>query len=200
MEKETRVLQLQPEIRAGSDGKQLIVGYAVKWRSLSSPIYGLWREKFEPGAFTASLIERANDIFATWQHDVADTIGRSPTTLTLREDETGLFYEIDPPTWADRYIESIQRGDVRGSSFTFSATVDEYDYESDPNYVIRTVKRAELFEVAPVTMPAYPASTAGIRSDDQVAQAILLEKQKRQSKTSDYLAREHTLRELSLHK
>lgn len=198
MEREYRILQLQPEIRAGQDGKKIIAGYAVQWRKLSSPIWGVWREQFEPGAFTQSLSDRANEIFATWQHDMGETLGRSPNTLTLREDEVGLYYEITPPTWADRHIESIERGDVRGSSFTFVATVDEYDYEIDPNYVIRTVKRAELYEVAPVTMPAYPSSTAGVRSDDPIAEKIRAEQARREKKTSDYLERNRALRDLSI--
>jgi HK97 family phage prohead protease len=196
--KEFRVLQFQPEIRAGADGKKFIGGYAVKWRSLSNPIWGLWREQFERGAFTETLTARANDIFATWQHNTDLTLGRSPNTLTVREDDTGLFYEIDPPNWAGPQVESIERGDVRGSSFTFISTVEEYDWDSDPDYVIRTVKRAELFEVAPVTLAAYPTSTTGIRSEDQVAEKIAQEKQARKQQISEYLERERALREMSI--
>lgn len=197
-EREYRILQFQPEVRAGDGGKKLISGYAVKWRSLSTPIWGLWREQFERGAFAQSLTERINDIFATWQHNVDLTLGRSPNTLTVREDEIGLFYEIDPPSWAAPQVESIERGDVRGASFTFSSTVEEFDWDTDPDYVIRTVKRAELFEVAPVTLAAYPTSTTGVRSDDQIAAQIEQQKQLRQKQASEYLERNRALRELSI--
>ena len=197
-DKEIRVLQLQPEIRAGADGKKMITGYAVKWRSLSLPIWGVWREQFEKDAFTQSLTERANEIFATWQHDMGQTLGRSPATLTVREDDTGLSYEIDPPSWAAPQIETIERGDVRGSSFTFIPLVEEWDYDSAPNYAIRTIKKADLFEVAPVTMPAYPTSVAGVRSESDVAEMVAREKQKRKQQISGYLERQKTLRDISI--
>jgi HK97 family phage prohead protease len=142
------------------------------------------------------LIDRASEIFATWQHDFGEVLGRSPNTLSVTEDEVGLRYVIDPPSWAERHIETIQRGDVRGSSFTFVATRVEYDWESDPNYVIRTVRQAQLFEVAPVTLPAYPQSTAGVRSEQDVAEYIKGEKARRQKQTSDYLERNRALRDI----
>lgn len=194
--KERRVMSLQPEIRAGDDGKKKIVGYAVKWRQLSSPIWGVYLEQFERGAFAETLRERVDDIYADWQHDVGETLGRSPKTLTLREDEVGLWYEIDPPTWAERHIESIDRGDVRGSSFVFVASVAEYDWESDPQYVIRTVKKADLYAVSPCTLPAYPSSTAGVRSEDQVVEMIRQERERRQQTNRAYLERNRLLREI----
>ncbi len=197
-DREYRTLQFQPEVRVGANGQKMIAGYAVKWRSLSLPIYGLWVEQFDPRAFAASLTERVNDIFATWQHNMDLTLGRSPNTLNLREDDTGLFYEIDPPSWAAPQLESIERGDVRGSSFTFVAKVEEWDYESNPNYVVRTIKQADLYEVAPVTLPAYPTSTAGVRSDDPVAETVRREIESRKKHNRDYLERQKTLRELSL--
>lgn len=196
--KEMRVLQFAPEVRAGENGQKKIAGYAVKWEQLSAPIWGLWKEKFRAGAFEQSLSERVNDIFATWQHDVRDTIGRSPATLTLREDETGLWYEILPPSWAERFVESIERGDVRGSSFTFIAQTEEWDYASDPDYVIRTVTRAQLYEVAPVTNPAYPQSTTGVRSEQDMAEMVKVEKAKRSSDYQKYLERQKALRDMQI--
>lgn len=196
--REYRILELRPEVRAAEDGKKRITGYAVRWMQRSVPIYGLWIEQFAPGAFAVSLSERANDIFATWQHNVDLTLGRSPNTLSLREDDLGLFYDIDPPGWASAQVESVERGDVRGSSFTFESTLDEWDWDSDPNYVIRTVKRATLYEVAPVTLPAYPSSTAGVRSDDAIAQMVQREMEARKNKNRDYQERGRLLRDLSL--
>ncbi len=198
MEKELRVMTLQPEIRAGEDGRKKIVGYAVKWNQRSSPIWGVYIEQFSKGAFTDTLSERVNDIYADWQHDVSETLGRSPKTLSLQEDEIGLWYEIDPPSWAERHVESIERGDVRGSSFVFVAGVAEYDWDSDPQYVIRTVKKADLYAVSPVTLAAYPSSTAGVRSADQVAEMIRVERERRNNNNRAYLERNKALRDLSV--
>jgi len=198
MIKQSRSLPFVPEIRAGDDGKKKIAGYAVKWRSLSQPIWGMYLEQFERGAFTASLADSVNDIYADWQHDPREILGRSPNTLTLREDDTGLWYEITPPTWADKYVETIERGDVRGSSFVFISQVDERDYEADPDYVVRTVRKAILIAVSPVTNPAYLDSSAGVRSEDPLVEIIRAERERRKNIDRAYLERNKAIRELSI--
>lgn len=125
----------------------------------------MFQERFKRGAFAGTLINP--DVYASWQHDASEVLGRTPNTLILSEDEIGLRYEITPPSWAEKHIETIERGDVRGSSFIFRAVVEEWD-ESDPAMPIRTITEAELYEVSPVTTPAYPQSSVGIRSAEEV--------------------------------
>lgn len=182
------------EIRKEEGQPTKIVGYAVRWDQLSRPIFGMFQERFSRGAFAASLINP--DVYASWQHDSREVLGRTPNTLTLTEDEIGLRYEITPPSWAEKHVETIERGDVRGSSFIFRSVVDEWD-ESNPDMPIRTVKEAELFEVSPVTTPAYPQSSVGVRSAEDVfqgrpqsAQAAEAERLEAEARA----AREHELR------
>lgn len=169
--KEQRELLLQGsklEVRREEGEPPKIIGYAVRWDQLSKPIYGHFQEKFVRGAFAASLINP--DVYAAWQHDSREVLGRTPNTLSITEDDLGLRYEITPPSWADKYLETIERGDVRGSSFIFRAIREEWD-ESNEDMSIRTVYEAELFEVSPVTTPAYPQSSVGIRSAEEVYQS-----------------------------
>jgi len=155
-----------PEIRKKTDeSKGQIIGYAVRWDELSKPMWG-FQEKFAKGAFANSLRDNP-DVYAAWNHNAAEILGRAPTTLKLEEDDIGLRYEIDPPSWADRHVESIERGDVRGSSFIFRQTKQEWD-ETNPDMAIRTIKEAVLYEVSPVTSPAYPTSSVGVRSAENV--------------------------------
>lgn len=167
MEKERRSNKLRAEVRATEDQPKKIIGYAVKWDQLSDPIWGLFQERFQKGAFLDCL--RSNpDVIASWQHDFSLVLGRTTAdTLSLEEDDIGLRYEIIPPSWADPQIESIQRGDITGSSFTFMAARAEWD-DTNPNMEIRTVLEASLIEVSPVTFPAYPQSEAGVRSAEDV--------------------------------
>ncbi|MBY9077270.1 HK97 family phage prohead protease [Paenibacillus sp. HN-1] len=168
--KEQRELLLQGsrlEVRREDGEPPKIIGYAVRWDQLSKPIYGMFQERFARGAFSASLINP--DVYASWQHDSREVLGRTPNTLVLTEDDTGLRYEITPPSWAEKYLETIERGDVRGSSFIFQAVREEWD-ESNADMAIRTVQAAELFEVSPVTTPAYPQSSVGVRSAEEVFQ------------------------------
>ncbi len=155
------------EIRKAEGEQTKIIGYAVRWDQLSRPIFGMFQERFARGSFAGTLVNP--DVYASWQHDSREVLGRTPNTLILTEDEIGLRYEITPPSWAEKHVETIERGDVRGSSFIFRSVVDEWD-ESNPDMPIRTVKEAELFEVSPVTTPAYPQSSVGIRSVEDVFQ------------------------------
>ncbi|WP_051775765.1 HK97 family phage prohead protease [Paenibacillus tyrfis] len=155
------------EIRKAEGEPAKIIGYAVRWDQLSRPIWGMFQEKFARGAFTKTL--QNPDVYASWQHDSSEILGRTPNTLQLFEDEVGLRYEITPPNWAAKHVETIDRGDVRGSSFIFRAVVEEWD-ESDPEMPIRSVKEADLFEVSPVTTPAYPQSSVGVRSAQETFQ------------------------------
>ncbi|MBE7682033.1 HK97 family phage prohead protease [Paenibacillus sp. P13VS] len=168
--KEQRELILpesRPEVRKVDGEPTKIIGYAVRWDQLSHPIFGMFQERFKRGAFAASLINP--DVYASWQHDAREILGRTPGTLLVTEDDIGLRYEITPPSWAEKYVETIERGDVRGSSFIFRPTKEEWD-ETNPDMPIRSVIEAELFEVSPVTTPAYPQSSVGIRSAEEVFQ------------------------------
>ena len=166
-EQRSNVFLPSVELRAAEEEGKMkkIIGYAVKWDSRSNPIWGLFQEQFRKGAFQKSLSNQ--EVVATWQHRMEEVLGRTPGTLTVAEDEVGLRYEIDPPSWAERHIETIERGDVRGSSFIFRAIKEEWD-ESDPDMALRTVTEASLFEVCPVTIPAYPQSVASARSAEDV--------------------------------
>jgi hypothetical protein len=58
---------------------------------------------------------------------------------------------------------------VDQSSFAFTVEAQEWDERSDP--ITRTiVKVRELFDVSPVTYPAYPTATSGVRSLKDVAE------------------------------
>jgi len=174
-QREIRSNNLKVEVRAvgenEGEGQKKIVGYAVKWGQRSLPIWNWFQEEFRKGAF-ANFLKRADaDVIASWQHKFEEIIGRTTAgTLLVEEDDIGLRYEITPPSWAGRYIETIERGDVTGSSFIFKTIRSEWD-ESNPDMDIRTIIEAELIEVAPVTHPAYPQSEAEVESARSVYEA-----------------------------
>jgi Escherichia/Staphylococcus phage prohead protease len=149
------------ELRAEGEG-HTITGYAAVFNSLSQVLWG-FREMIAPGAFADSL---SDDVRALWNHDTAIVLGRTKSgTLRLHEDETGLRIEIDPPESAAAYLESIARGDVDQMSFGFNTLEDDWN-EDDEGQVIRTLRKVKLFEVSPVTFPAYTATSVGVRSDE----------------------------------
>ncbi|HOJ78414.1 MAG TPA: HK97 family phage prohead protease [Bacillota bacterium] len=169
MEQEIRILPSEIELRETEDGKRSIYGYAVKWEQPSEELgyFFPFREKFAKGAFADSL--RNDKQKALWNHNSDFVLGSTKSgTLSLSEDETGLRFNIVLPenTWGKDAYESIKRGDVDGVSFGFKKEVDEWD-ESDPDNIIRTIKKAKLFEVSPTPFPAYPQTEVQARSVEE---------------------------------
>lgn len=160
-QRETRALSAPVEVRATDSGR-MVVGHAVNFNS-ETVIAGLFREKFAPGAFAKSIAE--GDIRALFNHNTSLLLGRTKSgTLRVSEDDQGLHYEVDlPDTQAGRDLSvSMDRGDIDGSSFGFRSIKEEWDESGD--LPLRTIIEAELFEVSPVTFPAYPDTSIALRS------------------------------------
>ncbi|MGV9815462.1 HK97 family phage prohead protease [Streptomyces cellulosae] len=140
-------------------------GYALKWDMRSQNLGG-FRERVALGA-TSESIER-DDIRALFNHDPNLILGRNRSgTLRLSEDSTGLHYEVDMPdtTYARDLATAMERGDVSQSSFGFKVSTDGDSWtEDDDGFPLRTLTRIALFDVSPVTYPAYNDSTSGVGS------------------------------------
>jgi uncharacterized protein len=166
--REERFTQLEEvEIRDGDEGESpKITGIAIRYNRWSDPIWGSFVERFAPGAFTKTLQE--SDVRSLFNHDPNFVIGRTKAgTLTLTDTKSALRYEAVPPatTWADDLITSMRRGDIDQSSFAFRTVKDEWEEPKDEGGLWkRTVTEAQLFDVSPVTFPAYPSSTSQVRS------------------------------------
>lgn len=158
------------EVRADDEGQpQTLVGYAAMFDSLSDNLGG-FREKIAPGAFSESLSE-SPDVRALWNHDPNFVLGRTRSeTLTVAEDDQGLRTEITPPdaAWARDLLVSVARRDVTQMSFGFMVRAggDSWD-EDEEGRIIRTLTNVSLFDVSPVTFPAYPDTTVAQRALEQ---------------------------------
>lgn len=173
------------EIRAAGDKPAQIVGYAAVFNQLSDEIMG-FREKIAPGAFAGSISR--DNVYALWQHRADAPLGsKDSLSLALREDGVGLVAEITPPTtaWGKDAVEAVRSGLVKHFSFGFSVVRDTWDY-ADPNMPIRTLDEVRLYEVSPVTFPAYPQTSANVRA--QVSEM------KRNGRGVDAVANEITAR------
>jgi HK97 family phage prohead protease len=166
--------EVRLEERAGKQPK--IVGYASVFYQPGQlgteyMLYDDMVERIMPGCFDRAIKE--DDCRALFNHDPNCLLGRmKPGTLTLKTDSTGLRYEIDPPdTQAGRdTIESIRRGDLTGSSFSFAAQKTLWREEN--KVTIRELHGVQLFDVGPVTFPAYGAATAGLRALSEPGEAL----------------------------
>jgi hypothetical protein len=152
----------------GEGEARKIVGYAAVFNSLSEDLGG-FREMIMPGAFARAIEE--DDVRALINHDSNLVLGRNIAgTLRLFEDEIGLRYEIDPPdTQAARdLIISLDRGDIDQSSFGFQAMEESWRNPDEDNPLpIRILHENRLFDVSPVTYPAYHATSVAARALDK---------------------------------
>ncbi len=180
------------EIRASTDdgGNSKITGYGAVFNSRSENLGG-FREVIAPGAFDSVL---DNDVRALFNHDPNFVLGRSGAgTLSLSVDDTGLRYDIDAPntqTIRDLVIAPMARGDITQSSFAFSVARRGDEWEEDEDGVIvRTIhKVSRLYDVSPVTYPAYTEASAATRSmkawkearDNGLLQKALISRQARE--------------------
>lgn len=149
--------------RSDDGTPQTIRGYAAVFNSLSEDLGG-FREQIAPGAFARSL--RDEDVVSLWQHDSSLPLGRvTNNRLELVEDEHGLRFVITPinTQWGRDALTTVDTGTVRAMSFGFSVRADGDKWERIGNEVIRTLIDVRLFEVSPVTWPAYPATSAATR-------------------------------------
>lgn len=158
------------------DGGRSITGYAAVYYRKDDPgtEYTLWSdsgsravERLMPGAFSSAL-ERKDDVRALFNHDSNLVLGRvSAGTLALSINRRGLMYTIDAPdTQLGRdTVTSIKRGDVTGSSFAFRVLKEAWRDEGDGQEV-REIQDVELFDVSPVTWPAYTSTTSQVRGVD----------------------------------
>lgn len=143
-----------------------IIGYGSVFNRQSEVMWG-FREIIMPGAFDDCL---KDDVRGLFNHDPNFILGRSNAgTLTLSVDETGLKYDIiapDTPTIRDLVIAPLQRGDITQSSFAFRiARNGEEWYENEEGVIIREIhKVARLYDVSPVTYPAYQEASSTVRS------------------------------------
>lgn len=154
------------EEREGS--APMITGYAAVYNSDSVDL-GYFTEVIRPGAFRRAISEK-QDVRALLDHDSGKIIARTKAgNLTLSEDENGLRVELAPIDTPDgkAALEWVRSGVVDGFSFGFETISDRWSTRDGKNY--RELLDVNLFEVSLVAFPAYPGTSAGIRSTDPEA-------------------------------
>lgn len=155
-----------------------IEGYALIFNQESRVMFDLDKKRFfkeiiKPGAISQELIN-SSDVKALVEHDRNRMLARSfkgTGSLQLTIDKIGLKYRFEAPATvdADYVIEMINRGNMFGSSFSFTANeAKDVLYRKDADgYLIREVKKINgLYDVSPVSDPAYMQTKVSVRQLD----------------------------------
>lgn len=190
IERRTHTVEMRVKDPAYGSKTPVMSGYAANFNSLSEDLGG-FREVLMPGCFKEALGH--SDVRGLFNHNPDKILGRNASgTLRLTEDERGLHFEIDPPetSYAKDLGVSMRRGDVTQCSFGFKvASGGDSWAEDSAGMWIRTITKVEqLFDVSPVTYPAYPSTSCSVRSflkqkgDDDINAKLEAEKAKEEER------------------
>jgi uncharacterized protein len=150
------------EIEVRAKGKQLIFeGHAAVFGRLSQNLGG-FVERCNPGMFAKTIDEA--DVRALMNHDSNFVLGRNRAqTLSLAEDQTGLYYRVIAPdtSYARDLAELMGRGDVNQSSFGFF-TLDDHWGLTENEFPLRDLLEVALVDVSVVTFPAYTDTDSSV--------------------------------------
>lgn len=157
------------EMRAAEGKAPELVGYASVFNQPTTiaGMWDQWQEEVAPGAFSKTIAEA--DIRALFNHDSNIVLGRNKAgTLWLSEDAHGLQATIKPPDneWGRPVLDAVKRGDITGMSISFQAIKQEWyrPEKGSGELPKRTIREAKLYDVSPVTYPAFEATSIAARA------------------------------------
>lgn len=142
------------------------------WYEIDSWWEGRFLERTARGAFTKTIKENRDNVKVLYDHGFDFQVGNKVlgTIEDLREDPDSPVGEV--PLFDTSYnrdlLPGIEAG-AYGSSFRMRVIKDEWNDEPgrsayNPDGIPeRTIKEVRLFEFGPVTWPANPDATAGVR-------------------------------------
>lgn len=173
-ERRTFVLPIEIRSKSDTDKSNKISGYAARYYDPKDPAtqYQLWSDTFErllPGAFK-SAIARPDDVRCLFNHDPNNILGRTTSgTCKLTVDDKGLFFEAELPDSpvGQTVAEAIRRKDITGCSFSFDVikcTWTEDASGANGSIWYRDITDVQLYDVGPVTFPAYEATDVDMAS------------------------------------
>lgn len=164
---ETRVIPTTVEIREEDDSNKVYVeGYALKFNQRSNNMGG-WFEVIKPESLNEDVLANS-DVRALINHNENQILGRSSKgTLELSIDETGLKYRFELNTnlsYAKDLLINLREGNIDQSSFAFTISPEgeQWVIDTDDSIVRNITSISRLYDVSPVTYPAYENSNVGV--------------------------------------
>lgn len=162
---QTRMFATRMKARAEPEGDMILEADFAVFGKETELFTGAY-EEIEHGAFSECL---QDDIRALINHDTTLVLGRTKSgTLSLEETQETLHGKIIiNPNDSDavNLYERVKRGDVDQCSFGFDILEEDTEWREDGT-VKWTLKKVKLYEVSPVTFPAYEDTAVQARSKE----------------------------------
>lgn len=143
------------------------------WYEIDSYWEGRFLERVAPGAFKRTITRNGGNVKVLFNHGmdlhIGDKVLGVPEVLEEREDSAYLAAGLLDTSYNRDLLPGLRAG-AYGSSFMFEVLAEAWDHEpekSDYNpdgLPERSVTEVLLYEAGPVTWPANPEATAGVRS------------------------------------
>ena len=154
---------------AGDDENKSVSGLGIvydQWMEL----WPGYKERINKGA--VQLAETVKSFFNHNPSNVLSTLESTPP-LELSDGDEGMEYTSPiPPTSYGRDLEvNLERGNVKGSSFAFAVPQGgDKMWEDNDGVVHREIRNLTLFEIGPVTDPAFIQTSAALRSAEKAVE------------------------------
>lgn len=161
MPAETERRTYKIEVRAQPESR-VIEGYAAVFETPTD--MGNYLEEIASGAFDGA---DDKDVVALFNHDANYPLARTSNgTLELSSDARGLFYRFEAPdtTFGNDLLKMVRSGLISQSSFAFTIRKDNWMQEAGMKPKRRIEQVDMLFDVSPVTYPAYKETSVTARA------------------------------------
>lgn len=167
MERRTIV---SPETRARvtNEETRTIRGYGIVFNKESVDLRAngrVFREVIRPEAVRGVSMD---NILSMHNHRSERLLGTTASgTMRTGVDSVGVWYEVDLPNAPTGHdvLESVRRGDTPGSSFQFDIRSDGDKWSMKDGRAFREVLQFNgVYEMGPVSEPAYPDTSISARS------------------------------------
>jgi HK97 family phage prohead protease len=156
----------------GNDKQEYVDGLGVVYDK-EVELWDGYFEKIRAGAFDKCLSRWGAEVKSFFNHnpDFVLATTRSNPRLVLEDTPEGLIFHAPIPdtSYGRDLTENLKRRNVRGASFAFTPDRDGVIWrEDEKGNLHREIVSATIFEVGPVTNPAYPQTKAKVRSIDEL--------------------------------
>ncbi len=170
MEKELR--HITSEVRSDGEGdERKVTGVGIiydKWEE----IYPGYKERIMKGS-----VKRDKVVKSFFNHNPSNVLSttRSDPPLELEDTDKGLRFTspIPPTSYGEDLQVNLSRRNVEGSSFAFSVPEDGDKRWEEDGIFHREIKKLNLYEIGPVTDPAYLKTSANLRSAEDIHNEFL---------------------------
>jgi HK97 family phage major capsid protein/HK97 family phage prohead protease len=171
-----RAVTERAQVRDVEAGMPTLFGHFARFDQfnlIDSAYEGTFLERIAPHAFDKTIAENRDNMRVLFQHGRDPVVGDKPLAAisALRADKTGPYYEgqLLDTSYVRDILPGLQAG-VYGASYRFRVLREDIvqpteasDHNPD-QLPERTIKEAQVMEFGPVTFPADPMATAGVRS------------------------------------